>query len=105
MFVRPGGGVAGDDSDVGLLRLGGGERRSAQGGLALLASQILTGYHGLAVLHFLCLLVIIDHSNVFGHVFKLVGQPLTFNFGKDATLVVIPIQKQQMEYKLSRTSG
>lgn len=84
--MRPAGGVAGDDGDIGLLRLAG--RREA--GRTLLVSQMLTRHHAFTVLHLLSILFIIDYPDVLGHVFELVGQSLTLYFGQDATLVVIP---------------
>lgn len=59
-------------------------------------SKMLAGHHALIVFQALTLLVVVNHSDVFGHVFKLVGQTLTLNFGKDASLVVIPTNKIQV---------
>lgn len=84
--------------DVGLLRgrqLGGLEqhvrRRShtlvGRGGVR--AHQVIGGGH-------VCLFVI-DDDDVFGHLFELVDQPLAFDFGQDATLVVIPEGKGSLE--------
>lgn len=89
-LVRPGGGVAGDDSDVGLLRVGGRGGAGSQAGGALRLTRMPARYQALAVLHVLALLVVINYSDVFGHVLKLVGQSLTLHFGEDAALVVIP---------------
>lgn len=85
MKFRPGGGTAGDDGDVSLLSVSDRGRIGAQHG-----STLLTGQHTLAVLSFLTLLVIINHPDVLGHLFELVGQTLTFHLCKNATLVVIP---------------
>ena len=85
---RPGGGVAGDDGDVGLLWLGGCRGVGAKAGRALLVNQV--GHHTLAVLHLLSILLVIYHPDVLGHVFELIGQSLTLYFRQDPTLVVIP---------------
>lgn len=88
----PGGGAAGDDGDVGLLWLaaavgvGGGD----QAGRNLLVNQVLAGQNALAVVCVLALLVLVNHPDVLGHLFELVGQSLTLHLGQDAPLVVIP---------------
>lgn len=95
----PGGGVAGDDGDVGLLWLAAavGVGGGAQAGRALLVNQVLATQKAFAVVRVVPLLVFVNHPDVLGHLFELVGQSLTLHLGQDAPLVVIPAS--------SRTQG
>lgn len=93
---RPASGVAGDDSDIGLLRLAGSGGVGSQADWDLLVSQVLSRHNAVAVLHLLSVLLVIYHPDVLGHVFELVGQPLTLYFGQDATLVVISTNTQRI---------
>lgn len=84
---RPVGGTAGDDGDEGGLGLADGGGVGAQ---ALLLHQVLSRHNTFPILHLLSIFFILNDSDVLGHLFELICQALTLNFGKDSTLVVIP---------------
>lgn len=93
---RPVGGVAGDDGDEGRLGLANGGGVGAQ---ALLLHQVLSRHNAFTILHLLSIVFILNNSDVLGHLFELICQALTLNFGKDSTLVVISTHTRGMKYE------
>ncbi|PWA32484.1 hypothetical protein CCH79_00016655 [Gambusia affinis] len=72
----------------GMARMGLWEKnRRGQG--ALLVNRELARHNDLAVLHLYvhASLVVVDHTDVFGHFFKLVGKSLTLDLCEDPSLV------------------